>query len=62
MAKRYGGKFSPDGSTVEHDAQKPGAFLNAKRSKAGGRVNMLFIAPLPLIWKAFTSEPIVIAL
>ena len=61
MAKRYGGKFSPDGSTTEHEAAKPGPFLNAKRSKAGGRVNMLFIAPLPLIWKAFTSEPIVMA-
>ncbi|MEE2945697.1 MAG: 5-bromo-4-chloroindolyl phosphate hydrolysis family protein [Pseudomonadota bacterium] len=61
MAKRYGGKFSPDGSTEQHEAKKPGPFLNAKRSKAGGRTNMLFIAPLPLIWKAFTSEPIVMA-
>lgn len=61
MAKRYGGKFSPDGSTTDHEAGKLGPFLNAKRSKAGGRVNMLFIAPLPLIWKAFTSEPIVMA-
>lgn len=61
MAKRYGGKFSPDGASSEHDTQKPGPFLNAKRSKAGGRTNMLFIAPLPLIWKAFTSEPIVMA-
>jgi len=58
MAKRYGGKFSPDGETVEHATQKPGPFLNAKRSKAGGRTNMLFIAPLPLIWNAFTSSPI----
>ncbi|MFY0596231.1 MAG: 5-bromo-4-chloroindolyl phosphate hydrolysis family protein [Cognatishimia sp.] len=58
MAKRYGGKFSPDGASSDHEAQKPGPFLNAKRSKAGGRTNMLFIAPLPLIWNAFTSSPI----
>ena len=61
MAQRYGGKFSPDGSPANKAAQKPGPFVNAKRSKAGGRVNMLFVAPLPLIWKAFTSEPLVMA-
>lgn len=61
MAKRYGGKFSPDGSATEQPSTKPGPYLNAKRSKAGGRVNMLFVAPMPLIWKAFTSEPIVMA-
>lgn len=61
MAERYGGKFSPGGSSDAPKAKKPGPYLNAKRSKAGGRVNMLFLAPLPLIWKAFTSEPVVMA-
>lgn len=61
MAERYGGKFSPGGSSDAPKAKKPGPYLNAKRSKAGGRVNMLFLAPLPLIWKAFTSEPEVMA-
>lgn len=61
MAERYGGKFSPGGSSDAPKAKKPGPYLNARRSKAGGRVNMLFLAPLPLIWKAFTSEPEVMA-
>lgn len=62
MARRYGGKFSPDGASDTAAASTPkGGFQNAKRSKVGFRVNLLFIAPLPLIWKAFTSEPIVMA-
>ena len=62
MAQRYGGKFSPDGASDTAAASTPkGGFQNAKRSKVGFRVNLLFIAPLPLVWKAFTSEPIVMA-
>jgi len=55
MAQKFGGKYSPGGS---QGGNSDDGFLNAKRSRAGGRVNLLFIAPLPLIWKAFTSEPI----
>ncbi|SHG44993.1 5-bromo-4-chloroindolyl phosphate hydrolysis family protein [Cognatishimia maritima] len=58
MAQRYGGKFSPDGATTDKADTKPGPFLNAKRSRTGVRVNLLFLAPLPLIWKAFTSSPV----
>ena len=51
MAQRYGGKFSPD-------AVKPaGSFEGAKRSRVGGRVNLLFFLPLPLIWQAFGNGP-----
>ncbi|WP_299424162.1 5-bromo-4-chloroindolyl phosphate hydrolysis family protein [uncultured Shimia sp.] len=56
MAQKFGGKYSPGGAP---GASSDDGFRNAKRSRAGGRVNLLFIAPLPLIWKAFTSEPIV---
>ena len=62
MAERFGGKFSPDGS------QKPGApdpkpaYAGLKRTKAGGRVNLLFFAPVPLIITAFFREPIGLAL
>ena len=57
MAQRYGGKHSPTGNTnTDH-----GSFRGASRTRAGGRVNFLFLAPLPLIWKAFTSEPLVMA-
>ena len=52
MAQRYGGKFSPDGASDTAASSTPkGGFQNAKRSKVGFRVNLLFIAPLPLVWK-----------
>ncbi len=60
MAQRYGGKYSPEG---QQPAQKPGAeFRAAKRTRAGGRVNLLFLAPLPLIWSAFGNGPAALAL
>jgi len=62
MAQRYGGKHSPDGAPAGADpAPQTGPYRGAKRTKAGGRVNLLFLAPLPLIWKAFTSDPVIMA-
>jgi len=58
MAQKFGGKYSPGES---QNTSSDDGFRNAKRSRAGSRVNLLFIAPLPLILKAFTSEPIVLA-
>ena len=58
MAQRFGGKFSPEGQ----DTGSPGAYRGAARTRAGGRVNLLFIAPLPLVWAAFTSGPTGLAL
>lgn len=55
MAQRYGGKYSP-----EEPGERP-AFHGAARSRAGARVNLLFLAPLPLIWKAFTATPLEMA-
>ncbi|MFK7938708.1 MAG: 5-bromo-4-chloroindolyl phosphate hydrolysis family protein [Roseovarius sp.] len=54
MAQRFGGKHSPDGSGPIADEDR-GSYRDARRTKAGGRVNLLFLAPLPLIWQAFTS-------
>ncbi|WP_306152967.1 5-bromo-4-chloroindolyl phosphate hydrolysis family protein [Roseovarius sp. MMSF_3281] len=62
MAQRYGGKYSPDGGQGGPAPVDRGSFQGAKRTKAGGRVNLLFLAPLPLIFKAFTSEPIDMAM
>lgn len=58
MAQRYGGKFSP-GSTGKDRVPAPpkGPFDGARRTRAGGRVNLLFLAPLPLAWAAFTTGP-----
>lgn len=54
MAQKFGGKYSPDGGDSPADR---GAYHGARRTRAGGRVNLLFLAPLPLIWAAFTTGP-----
>lgn len=61
MAQRYGGKFSPDGSAPD-TASDRGSFQGARRTRAGGRVNLLFFAPLPLVWSAFGHGPAALAL
>ncbi|MEO1501028.1 MAG: 5-bromo-4-chloroindolyl phosphate hydrolysis family protein [Pseudomonadota bacterium] len=61
MAQRYGGKYSPEGAPESSSAAR-GRYHNAQRTKAGGRINFLFLAPLPLIWAAFTSGPVGLAL
>jgi len=55
MAQGYGGKYSPGGRAPDAPLQ------HAKRSRVGGRVNLLFFAPLFLVIKAFSSEPVVMA-
>ncbi len=60
MAERYGGPHSPE---HEQDAQSrpKNPFEGKTRSKAGGRVNFLFLAPLPLAVTAFFQEPVGLA-
>ncbi|WP_456387612.1 5-bromo-4-chloroindolyl phosphate hydrolysis family protein [Profundibacter sp.] len=58
MAKRFGGKFSPDDS-IEH-TQKP--TIIPANIKAGWRAKILFYAPLPLVLRAFFNPPEVMAL
>ena len=58
MAERYGGKYSPE----DGDDPDQGSFRGARRSRAGGRVNLLFLAPLPLIWSAFGNGATAMAL
>lgn len=60
MAQRYGGKYSPDGAPDGADAPR-NPYQGAARARAGARVNLLFLAPLPLIWQAFTSPPTAMA-
>lgn len=62
MAQRFGGQHSPEGP--RDDAQTPGQnpFEGKTRSRAGGRVNFLFIAPLPLVFFAFFREPVGMAI
>ena len=60
MAQKFGGQFSPKSNASPAAASK--AARSQRRSRAGFRVNLLFLVPLPLIWKAFTSDPGAMAL
>lgn len=60
MAQRFGGKFSPDSSRppVGPDtAPRGNAFDGKRRSKAGGRSNLLFFAPVLILLNAFLGDP-----
>lgn len=60
MAQRYGGQHSPQNTPPSSPEPAPpperGAFHGARRTRAGGRVNALFLAPLPLIFPAFFGD------
>ncbi len=69
MAERFGGKYSPTGSgepagagNSTGDASHKNPFDGKRRTLAGGRVNLLFFAPLPLAVLAFWSGPVELAL
>ena len=57
MAERYGGRYSPREDHSEAELPQKNAFTGKTRSKAGGRVNFLFLAPLPLAVTAFFQDP-----
>ena len=58
MAERFGGKYSPNGSGAKAGAPGPArAPDQRRRTRAGGRINFLFLAPLPLLVLAFAQEP-----
>ncbi len=50
MAKRYGGKYSPEGQTDEQTAKSRGRFDGARVDPAGARSNTLFIPAIPLVF------------
>lgn len=74
MAQKFGGKFSPDSAqtsgshpsarenTGNLNDGKAQQFRDAKPSRVGLRVNLLFVLPLILVWKAFAAEPVQMAL
>lgn len=56
MAQRFGGKYSPGEKSDPQTGQPPrNAFDGKQRSRAGGRVNFLFILPLLFLIPAFTG-------
>lgn len=61
MAQRYGGKFSPSGQPADKAAPPRAPFDGKRPGRVGLRANLLFVLPLPLILKAFASQPVVMA-
>ncbi|MDJ0825095.1 MAG: 5-bromo-4-chloroindolyl phosphate hydrolysis family protein [Rhodobacter sp.] len=61
MAQRFGGKYSPEGAPKSDAPPPKPAFHGKRRTKAGGRVNLLFLAPMPLVVVAFFQEPLAMA-
>jgi 5-bromo-4-chloroindolyl phosphate hydrolysis protein len=67
MARRFGGKFSPDGSESQSGANAPekparGAFEGARVDPAGVRANLLALPVIPLIFMSFWQGPVGLAL
>ena len=64
MAQRYGGKYSPD--AVARDTSGPQtegrASLPARRAFGSARANLLYLAPVPLLFTAFTQDAIGMAI
>lgn len=50
MAKRYGGKYSPDGQSDDDKIEPRGTFDGARVDPAGARANVLFIPAIPLVF------------
>ena len=62
MAERYGGKYSPEEDRPRPNQPPVSRWQGKRRTRAGGRANMLFLAPLPLAIRAFTQDPAGLAL
>lgn len=61
MAQRFGGKYSPDGSTGgARDDQGKAAPTRpmARRASGAARVNLLYLAPAPLLFTAFGQDAV----
>lgn len=62
MAQRYGGRYSPENSRREvAEAPPRNPFHGRRPSRAGGRVNALFIVPLIFAVTAFGQPPLGLA-
>lgn len=58
MAKRYGGKYSPNGETGGNDAPFEGRSIDA----GGARANILFLPPVVLLFTSLTSDATTLAI
>ena len=56
MAKRFGGKYSPDGKAPEVEARS--AFDRAKVDPVGARANLMFLPAIPMVFLALNDGAI----
>ena len=59
MAQRYGGQYSPG---ADKGPAPKSAYAGKRRTRVGGRVNFLFLVPMPLAIRAFTGDTANLAL
>lgn len=62
MAQHFGGDHSPTKGGNDSAPPKKNPFEGKTRTRAGGRVNFLFIAPFPLVITAFFRDPTAMAI
>ncbi|RYH10315.1 5-bromo-4-chloroindolyl phosphate hydrolysis family protein [Tropicimonas sp. IMCC6043] len=62
MAQRFGGKYSPDAPETGGDTAARAAPPPRPRAHGAARVNLLFIAPIPLLFTAFGQDAIGMAM
>jgi hypothetical protein len=60
MAKRFGGKYSPDGRS-DLDTPEGSRAHRAKVDPAGGRSNVLFVPAIVLVATSFGGGPVALA-
>ncbi|WP_037308282.1 5-bromo-4-chloroindolyl phosphate hydrolysis family protein [Ruegeria halocynthiae] len=58
MAKRYGGKFSPQDASPSSEQPARGQFDRARVEPAGARVNLLFLPAVPLVFLSLNDGAI----
>ncbi len=56
MARRFSGDHSPPQPDAPETRRN--SWRGKRRTRAGGRVNVLFLVPLPLVFRAFVQEPL----
>ena len=62
MAKKFGGKFSPDGNVQGGDAIREAAVDDRVVDAAGARANILFVPAIVLVAMSFGNGPFLLAL
>ncbi len=62
MAKRFGGKYSPDGRDGDDATEPRGAYEGARVDPAGARSNLLFVPAVPLVFMSLNDGALGMAL